>query len=424
MTSCMTNILRVRSDSDESRSNFLKPGGGIARVFVLILLIIPILLILPPQALAWGSITHVAICRHVSSSADFQAGGHSPDMISLNNVTTGSGAYDYGHNLNGTAGAFGQLMVARGGGDFGRGWLAHQLADNVVHGPSGYSVTKTVFNGLPDQYRSDLGHGATELIVDAIVLKDEFGGRMSFSVPDKTRLIHETAVQCYNQSGGRIPRSDILSCRLAEGLTAKWEGWLITNLYLAELMRDEPWFAGKAGEYLDYLPLYKKSIALAGGELASHAPAAKPRPKNILSGIISILVPVETVFAAEDETIGETSYYSFVAKLSERARAIGRGKITKESVRQAVAEMEHEESLTDQEKVWAKAMQEMTIMHNRDFAEIERNVAAYGKESASKQGASGGRTNAGFLPCLPTAILFAVIMSGGVWLGRRIKDGR
>lgn len=418
----MKNILRVRSESNESRSNHLpRPGKGAACVFVLI---IPILLVISHPAYGWGSITHVAICRHVSSSTEFQAGGHSPDIISLNSVMTGSDAYDYAHKLNGPAGSFGRLMNSRGGGDFGRGWLLHQLADSVVHEPGGYSVTKTSFSGLPDRYRGDLGHGATELIIDAIVLGDEFGGQMSFSVPEKARLIHETSVDCFNAAGGRIPRRHIISCRLAESLTAKWEGWLITNLYLAELMRDEPWFAGVKNEYLDYRPFFDKSIALAGSELAYVAPASSRQQPNILTGITSILLPAKTAFAAEDNAGDKTSYYSFVSKLSERARAIGQGKITKESVRQAISEMENAPGLTDREKVWAKAMQEMTVKHNRDFGAIERNVAAYGKGSASKQGALSGRTGAGFLPCLPPAILCALIVSGGVWLGRRILDGR
>lgn len=422
------NILRVRRDSDESRSNLLmRHGTGASRISVLILFIIPILLVLlaiPIPVYAWGSITHVAICRHVSSSAEYQAGGHSPDIIALNSVTTGSDAYDYAHNLDGPAGAFGQLMDRRGGGEFGRGWLCHQLADSIVHRSGGYSVTKTVFKGLPDRYRADLDHGATELIVDAIVLEDEFGGQMSFQVPDKSRLIHETSVDCFNSVGGRIPRRNIISCRIAESLTSKWEGWLITNLYLAELMLDEPWFAGVKNEYLDYRPFFDKSIALAGSELAYVAPASSRQQPNILTGITSMLLPAKTAFAAEDNAGEKTSYYSFVTKLSERARAIGQGKITKESVRQAISEMENTPGLTDREKVWAKATQEMTVKHNRDFGAIERNVAAYGKESASKQGASGGRTGAGFLPCLPPAILCALIVSGGVWLGRRILDGR
>lgn len=389
-----------------------------------LLFVIPTILVFPAPVYAWGSITHVAICRQVSSSAEFQAGGHSPDMIALNNVTTGSDAYDYAHNLGSRNSAFGVLMDSRGGGDFGRGWLAHQLADSVVHGQSGYSVTKTVLKGLPDRYRADIGHGATELIIDAIVLGDEFDGQMNFYVPDKARLIHETSVDCFNKGGGRIPRRDILDCRLVESLTAKWESWLITNLYLVELMRDEPWFAGVKKEYLDYRPLFDKSIALAGGESACVAPVSSARRPNILDKLVSVLLPASGALAAEEKSGDKNTYAGFVMKLAERARAIGRGQITKESVRQAIMEMDKAKGLTDQERVWAKAAQEMAVRHNRDFKTIERNVAAYGKESAPKQGASGGRTGAEFLPCLPSALLFALIVYGAVWLSRKILEGR
>ncbi|MFA5866936.1 MAG: hypothetical protein WC891_03110 [Actinomycetota bacterium] len=345
-------------------------------------------------------------------------------MIALNSVTTGSDAYDYAHNLNGPVGAFGQLMASREGGDFGRGWLAHQLADSVVHGSGGYSVTKTVFSGLPDRYRADLGHGATELIVDAIVLGEEFGGQTDFYNPDKSRLIHETSVDCFNSAGGRIPRRAIISCRLAETLTAKWEGWLITNLYLAELMRDEPWFDGVKNEYLDYRPLFDRSVALAGGELASGALSSSRQLANILDRFSSLFLPAATALAADDNSGDRGSYFSFIMKLSERARLIGRGKITKESVRLAVSEMGKANELNDQERVWAKAAQEMAVNHNRDFQTIERNVVAYGKESASKKGASGGQTGAAFLPYLPPAILLALILSGGVWLSKKIIHGR
>ncbi len=378
----------------------------------------------PAPVKAWGPVTHVAICRHVSSSAEFQAGGHSPDMIALNSVMSGSGAYDYAHDLNGPAGAFGQLMCFRSGEEFGRGWLAHQLGDSVVHGSGGYSEIKTFFSGLPDRYRTDLGHGATELIVDAIVLGDEFGGQMSFNVPDKSRLIHETCVDCFNSAAGRIPRRDIITCRLAAGLSSKWEGWLITNLYLAELMRDEPWFAGAAKDYSDYRPLFMRSVALAGGDIAFIALPPKRQSKNILDRTIFSLLPAEPALAAGDDSADKTAYYGFVMKLSERARSIGQGKITKESVRLAVAEMEKAEKLNDRERVWAKAALEMTVNHNRDFQTIERNVVAYGKESASKQGASRGRTGARFLPYLPPAILLALIIAGGTWVGRKIINGR
>ncbi len=389
-----------------------------------LLLIIPVLLIHPIPAKAWGSITHVAICRHVSSSAEYQAGGHSPDMIALNSVTTGSDAYDYAHNLDGPAGAFGRLMDKRGGGGFGRGWLCHQLADSVVHGSGGYSVIKTVFKGLPDRYRADLGHGATELIIDAIVLGDEFGGQVSFDVLDKSRLIHETAVDCFNSPNGGIPRRNIIGCRFAESLTAKWEGWLVTNLYLVELMRDEPWFAGVRKNYLDYRPLFNRSIALAGGDIASAAPRPNRRPRKILDRITSILLPAESALAIGDNSGDKSAYYSFVMKLSEKARTLGRGKITKESVRLAILEMDKENELTDRERVWSKAVQEMAVKHNSDFQTIERNVVAYGKESASKKGASRGRTGAGFLPYLPPAILLALIVSGGAWLARKTLSGR
>jgi hypothetical protein len=413
----------ITSKSTKSTKITRSTKMTLGRSFI-VLVVLLVLLVIPAPAYAWGSITHVAICRQARSSADFQAGGHYPDIISLNSVTTGSDAYDYAHNLDGPAGAFGKLMAARGAGDFGDGWLAHQLADSVVHGPGGYSVTKTAFSGLPDRYLTDLGHGATELIIDAIVLGDEFGGQLDFTVPDKARLIHETSVDCYNAAAGRISRRDILDCSLTQNLATKWEGWLITNLYLAELMRDEPWFAKVKKEYSDYRPLYARSVALAGGSLACPPTSSSQGEQNLLSGIVSIMFPTGIAMAAESESGEPSSYYGFVLKLSDRARNIGRGKITKESVRLALAEMEKEQGLTEQEKVWAKAAQEMTLNHNRDFVAIERNVAAYGKESASKQGARGGRTGARFLPCLPPAILGALIATGGVWFTRRLLEGR
>lgn len=388
-----------------------------------LLLILTSPLFMPTPAQAWGSITHIAICRKVSASPDFIAGGHSPDMIALNSVATGSGAYDYAHNLNAEGGSFGYVMTGRGGGSYAQGWLAHQLADSVVHGANGYSETKTIIKGLPQRYTIDLGHGTTELIVDAIVLKEVFNRSLSIFVPDKIRLIHETAVACYNNAGGRIPRGNIISCQLAEGLAIEWGAWLNTNLYIADLMIDEPWFMQAEKDYQDFRPLFEYSIDLIRDKTA--ATSKQTEPAGWLDLLVGVLVPAQQVRAAETSPDDErTAYYSFVMKLSKRAREIGGGEITKESVKQAIAETENTAGFSDEEKVWARTIREMTVKDNRDLSAIEKKVTVYGKELGPKQGAVGGRTGAGFLPCLSLILLFSLMATGLYWFARRIVERR
>lgn len=388
----------------------------------ILVLILALPLLFPAPAKAWGSITHIAICREVSASPDFMAGGHSPDMIALNSVTTGSDAYDYAHNLDAAGGSFGYVMSGRGGGAFARGWFAHQLADSVVHGKNGYSETKTVVKGLPQRYTVDLGHGTTELIVDAIVLKEVFNRSLSISLPDKARLIHETAIACYNNAAGRIPRSNIISCQLAEGLAIEWGAWFNTNLYIADLMIDEPWFDQAEKDYQDYRPLFEYSADLVRDKTG--AAFGQTEPAGWLDLLVRVLVPAQPVRAAETSSDDErTAYYSFVMKLSKRAREIGDGKITRESVACAIAETENTAGLSDKEKIWAKTIREMTVKDNRDLSAIEKKVTVYGKELGPKPGAAGGRTGAGFLPCLPF-VLFSLMGMGLYWFCRKNGERR
>lgn len=420
-------------------------GGVVACIIVTVTMFLT-----PAPVYAWGSITHIAICRQAGGTDDFAMGGQSPDIIALYTTSTGDHSYDYAHNLHavGNGSSFGQIMYSLSGSEFARGWLAHQRADAVVHGPNGYSNNKTCFSDLPEKYRTDLGHGATELIVDAILLQEYFGGTVAFYVPDQARLIHETAVFAYNDClrARRFPRKSIIGCHLAERLSYQWEGWLGTNLYLTQLMVEEPWFPDLKQDYLDYRPLFSKSVALAqdGAEMTK-----VPRQQGWVDHLISLLMPQPIATAKETEKNGDdTAYYSFVLKLGNHARGLTGGRITKESVRQAIADIDTEQGLTDKEKVWARLMEEMFVQDNKDFASIEKNVETYGREldlgrlprrdnglrrtatsnlgreSGPKKGAISGRTGRGFLPCLPTIIIVCLVIAGLVQAVRRFSKRR
>ncbi|MFH1737167.1 MAG: hypothetical protein ABH838_04680, partial [Actinomycetota bacterium] len=200
---------------------------------LLVIVALLVILVIPTPAYGWGSLTHVAICRAAGGSEESAMGAHAPDMISLFSVTTRENKFDYAHITYGNENqsVFGDLMLEKSGAGFAAGWRIHQISDGVVHGPAGYSNTKTLFDGLPDKYGKSLNHGTLELVIDAIILQERFGGAAELWLPDRVRLIHETAVSFYNgrlPDGARIPRSSIISCGAAAKMGSAWESWLIT----------------------------------------------------------------------------------------------------------------------------------------------------------------------------------------------------
>ena len=392
-----------------------------------ILLVLPVILMLPHQAYAWGSVTHSAICRAAGGDDDFALGGVAPDMIALHSVTTGDPSYNYAHNYfgDGRDPVFGNLMTRVSDRAFSRGWAAHQLADSVVHGPDGYSNTKTVFDGIPGKYKTELNHGAVELIVDAIVLDEFYERDLSLSVPDQTELIHTTAVSFYNDrmpAGIRITRSNIITCHTAANLAYQWDLCLNTNQYLAELILEEKWFSSVRRQFEDFRPLFSKSVALVGNQTS----AAQPRSTRVISfwDRLAALLPADVAEAAEPEVTADRNatgepaeYYRLLLRISQRAQKIGAGRITKESVRQAVVELDRETSLSDQERVWAAALAGMTDKKSADFDKVGQRVREAGRR-ASNKGAASGRGQ-GALPYLPCAAALAAAVVAAAWLFRK-----
>ena len=375
-------------------------------------------------AFGWGSLTHVAICRAAGGGEESAMGAHAPDMISLFSVTTRENKFDYAHNTfgNENRSVFGDLMLEKSGAGFAAGWRIHQISDSVVHGTAGYSNTKTLFEGLPEKYGTGLNHGTLELVIDAIILQERFGGAAELWLPDRVRLIHETAVSFYNgrlPDGARIPRSAIISCGDSAKMGSAWESWLITNIYLAELIGEEPWFPA-ARQYLeDFRPLFTKSVVLS----KSRATSVQPRQSIALAApgsLLDVLLPAAPAFAAEKEQAGsmdKDGYYAFIALVSAKAKEVGKGQITKDSVALALNQLEDERGLSAEERLWAKTLKEMATGDKQSLTDLKKTVETYGssldagREAVSAEGAAGGRRS-GFLPCLPGMILASIVVTG------------
>ncbi len=355
------------------------------------------------EANAWGPITHAEINRQASEEAYTSAfinGGHSPDIIALYHVTTGDSRYDYAHNPFGdNSAAFGETMLQtvwntrypeRYSQDdvmFAAGWLAHQLADGVAHGPSGYVATKVPFNGAPESFKSALGHGAAELIVDALVLRDLSSGPLQITARYHTELIHEAAVRFYNDHIGETDRASIISCSVVEHLTYAWEGWLETNKYLAQLALSQAWFKQAGSYYLDFQPYFDRSIQLV-------------RQRNKTSSLLDRLLEPLTgrvAYAASDDP-PEAGYYRFVLAVSERARELGGGNITPEALSLALREVitgDLAGQKSDEVKVWAKLMQEMYLKDNKDWNDVVKNTERFAKKIDRQKLEKDGREQAG-----------------------------
>ncbi len=401
--------------------------GKLIGVKCLPVFIISILLILPHQALAWGSVTHAAICREAGGSEDFVLGGIAPDMIALHSVTTGDSSFDYTHNYFGEARepVFGKIMAQVSGQDFSHGWVAHQLADSVVHGPDGYSNTKTVFENIPEKYKPTLSHGAVELIVDAIVLDELYHRSVDLWVPDNAELIHRSTVRFYNSylsTDLKVPRAHIINCHTAADLAYRWDLCLNTNKYLAELMLEEPWFATVRRRFEDFRPLFARSVALVG----SRASVTRPPRKAPASGWDrwAELLPTAVARAAEGEEGGEVGgtgepagYYRFLAQLGERAKRNGHGHMTKESVRQAAVELANSKETSEEEKVWSAAMAGLTDKRTTDLRQVSRLIREAGRRS-SGNGAAGGLKD-DVLPYLPCGAALGVVLAALVWMFKK-----
>lgn len=396
--------------------------GAACAVLSFIVSLFSFLFILPPQATAWGSITHSAICRDAGGSEEYVMGGIAPDMIALRSVTTGDSSYDYAHNCYGGSRepVFGNILEGISSADFASGWRAHQLADSIVHGEGGYSTSKTVFRSLPGQYGNDINHGAVELIVDAIILQDYYRGSVALYIPEQSELIHNGAVAFYNSVVGKegaIPRENIICCRAAQDMAFDWRNCLQTNIFLAAMMADEPWFAQTRDEFSDYRAPYDRSVNLLNGIAACQNENA-----DGISALVDVFFPPHFARAAGSEAAPETTntYYSFLNEVSTRAREIGGGKATKESTRQAISELSGDASVPADQRAWAETLDEMTNGRNRSAIELEKNISgrlARGRGGSAKGAERGRRIS--FLPYLPCSGLVFLIGSILVYLLRR-----
>lgn len=354
------------------------------------------------DACAWGPITHAEIIRQASGESYTGAyvnGGHSPDIIALHNVTTGDCSYDYAHNpYGGNITAFGEMLLevtertrhperySKDDALFAAGWMAHQLADSVAHGSDGYVATKIPFEGSPESFRSGLAHGVTELLVDAIILDRYSGGPLEITACYRTELIHEASVMFYNAHVGEIDRGSIISCSVVEHLTYMWEGWLETNKYLAQLALSEPWFNEAGSYYADFQPYFNRSVDLVRGS-------------NARASLLDMLLEPFTggiAYAAEEPP--EAGYYRFVLAVSERARELGNGAITPESLSLALREVitgDLEGKKGDEVKVWAKLMQEMYLKDNKKWDDVVTNTEEYAKKIDKQKRKTGGHDKSG-----------------------------
>lgn len=371
------------------------------------------------QVWAWGPVTHTAINRQAGPhlGEEFVMGGHSPDMIALYHITKNSSRYDYAHNPFGgeKEPVFGKKAIetfqytkhreryTESDLRFAYGWSGHQLADSLVHGRGGYSTTKETFSRLPAEFRENLNHGAAELMVDAIVLKEVFQGNVSLFVTYHTDLIHEAAVRFYNDGNGQpINRHQIISCQEVERLTYRWEGWLQTSVYLAELSTLQPWFTEAKTFYADYLTPYRNSISVV---------------KDFLS-LAFPFVCSETAYGTEESP--QSSYYRFVMEVSEEAKRLGGGKITRESFRQALKNVTKRELSSEQAeevKIWAKFMEELYLKDNKSYEQVIKNVEKY----AAEQDEDGDKSD--FVPWLLLGVAAALAGFAIGWLIRIVKGG-
>lgn len=376
-----------------------------------------IVLVGSEQAVAWGPITHTAINRQAGPGwgEEFFMGGHSPDMIALYHITKSSSRYDYAHNPFGEERQplFGKKAIetfqhtrhreryTEADLRFAYGWSGHQVADSFTHGESGYSTTKETFPRLPAEFRESLNHGAAELMVDAIILGEVFKGDVSLFVTYHTDLIHEAAVRFYND-GQSIDRNQIISCQEAEKLTYSWEGWLQTSVYLAELSTLQPWFAEAKVFYADYRTPYRNAISAV---------------KDFLSCLFPFACS-EAAYAAEESP--QSSYYRFVMEVSEEAKRLGSGKITRESFRQALEKVTKRELASKKNKeakVWAKFMEELYLKDNRSYEQVIRNVEKYAAEQHKDEGQPD------FVPWLLLGVAAALAGFAIGWLIRIVKGG-
>ena len=380
-------------------------------------------------ALAWGSITHSAICRAAGEGDDFALGGVAPDMIALHSVTTVDKSYDYAHNLYGAVPVFGSVMAKQSGSGFAAGWRAHQTADAVVHGRDGYSNTKRLSRILPAGVSTDINHGLVELIVDTIVLSEFYGGHCSLEVPDHELLIHETAVEFFNsghRGGPAIDRSAIITCHDAAALNQKWNMCLATNICLAELLAGQPWFEAARAEFDDYRPLFAESVNRVRGGYA----AASGRPgSGSAEHFATFLFPAGVARAAESDACpeagqdadpGAAEYYRFLGVLSEEAETAGGGSINGPAVEQALGRIGRDKGFSDEDRIWANTLSAMT--GNEAMPDYGTETGAGGGLAASRTGVKDGRTDAfiSYLPCASAAATCAALL---IWT-IRIKKRR
>lgn len=358
-------------------------------VKVIVVVAVAVTILVPAEGVSgWGPITHATINRRAAGrlGEEFATGGHSADMIAFYHVTRRSSRFDYAHNPAGEG--FGQEMAKTveetchperyqtSDRIFALGWAGHQIADSFVHGPGGYSEAKEAFHRMPEEFKESLNHGLTELMVDAIVLHDISGARADLSVSDHGDLIHETAVRVYNASAS-LTRDQIVSCGIADELAASWEGWMRTSTFLARLATTQPWFEDARRFYADYRGIFDRAVDAVGNLVGW----ASPWQTEVA------MAADEDRAEEETDEVPEAAYYRFLARVAEEAKRLGGGKITDESLRQALAKVVEEDMAggTEEARVWAKLVEELYLKDNKSFDQVIRNVEDYARKSQHKE---------------------------------------
>jgi hypothetical protein len=273
-------------------------------------------------------------------------------------------------------------------------------------------------------------------MVDAIVLKEVYGGACAISIPPFDAAIHEAAVRFYN-NGCRgsisIPREAIIGCRTARILTANWNVCLSANLELAAMIARESWFDSVTAEFADFRPLYSISVdkVVNGGNETYEQTRNTPVSPSFC---LDLMMPADVAYAADsqerapDEPAG---YYSFLSELGRRAQT-GGGGITEASIKTALAAMASDSDGSTAERGWAITLSAMTSGKNKDAAELTASVEAAlndadpvvadkrsdPREISPTTGVPDGLTGE-FSDYLPCAAAASASFAAALWFWRR-----
>lgn len=428
---------------------FVKLKIGVFRICIVLILILGLS---SDYAYAWGPLTHPLINKQALSETQslpsildginatkiYKNSGNGPDIIAFHTCTTfpKDASYEYAHNVfpgpyTGEP-LFGSYMVYIVKDSLGRykdrfsdedmvfgyGWVSHQLADQVAHGPEGYAETKPTFG-----YGGPLNHGAAEFGVDCIMFERNLIDAMKVSVTYRPALIHEAAIKFYNKGYFEYPKypypdQKIFTCPKIKPYGKAWaRGILVTKAAIAYLAATNPaLFSAICNFYSDFdddspesgnaynASVYKVRKFLENPD--SYNPQARSlftssyawTSQKLNKAIYWVRSFLEKSTARAEEVNSEpkeTFYYGFIAKLAEEAEelgAIGIEEIVEENPDTTGNSYKYNISLTDQAlfsqalnnvinkdleetnpqeiKCWAKFMQGLYLLPSLTFQEI------------------------------------------------------